>query len=238
MKKTFPTKLLLQLFQATPKELVAVECFLKGQPLPEPQRATQRSAPKQALVEGASHARNGCTQDYAFRWTGRHWKVVWCGARPFHLRNTLGARYLDYLLHKPNEPIRAFDLEVLILPEKGEARGNNSIQPDSDSRALREYRQKLCRLQDERDEARVASRGTEVERLEGQIEALKAALKDTGAADTGERAFDNVRKALRVVLEQLKSEGPEEQAFADHLQNHLSIGFECLYSQPQGRVWG
>jgi hypothetical protein len=47
-----------------------------------------------------------------------------------------------------------------------------------------------------------------------------------------------MRKAVRVVLEQLRSGGPEEQAFAEHLLTHLSIGFECLYSQPQGQIWG
>jgi hypothetical protein len=60
----------------------------------------------------------------------------------------------------------------------------------------------------------------------------------SGAADTGERARDNVRKALAVVLEQLKGGGLEEEAFAEHLRTHLSIGFECLYTQPQGRIWG
>jgi hypothetical protein len=58
------------------------------------------------------------------------------------------------------------------------------------------------------------------------------------SAVTGERAFDNVRKALRVVQEQLTSGGPEKQAFAEHPRTHLSIGFECLYTQPQGRIWG
>ena len=37
---------------------------------------------------------------------------------------------------------------------------------------------------------------------------------------------------------QLRSGSPEEQAFAEHLRTHLSIGFECLYTQPQGRIWG
>jgi hypothetical protein len=74
--------------------------------------------------------------------------------------------------------------------------------------------------------------------LEGQIAALESALKaDGGAADTGERARDNVRKAVAVVLEQLSGGGPEEKALAEHLQTHLSIGHECLYSQPQGRIW-
>ena len=45
----------------------------------------------------------------------------------------------------------------------------------------------------------------EVEGLDAQIVALESALKAGGAADTGERARDNVRKALAVVMEQLRS---------------------------------
>ena len=80
--------------------------------------------------------------------------------------------------------------------------------------------------------------GSGIARLEGEMEALRSALTGAGAADTGERAFDNVRKALRVVQEQLRNGGPEERAFAEHLRTHLSIGFECLYSHPEGRIWG
>jgi hypothetical protein len=39
---------------------------------------------------------------------------------------------LNPLLHHPNEPISAFELEVAISPEKGEARATNSIQAESD----------------------------------------------------------------------------------------------------------
>ena len=175
-------------------------------------------------------------RDYSLRWTGRDWKVIFAGGRAFRLRNILGARYLDYFLHNPNDPIQAFDLEVEVQPEKGEARVRGSLQPLSAAQALREYRQDLRRLQMER--AQAAGEPEKVARLEGEMEALKSALKGAGAADTGERAFDNVRKALRVVQEQLRSGGPEEQAFAEHLRTHLSIGFECLYTQPQGRIWG
>ena len=38
MREAFPVKLLLQLFQATPEELVAIERFLGGQPLPQRQQ--------------------------------------------------------------------------------------------------------------------------------------------------------------------------------------------------------
>jgi hypothetical protein len=70
---------------------------------------------------------------------------------------------------------------------------------------MREYRQELGRLQMET--AQAAGEPEKVARLEGEMEALESALKGAGAADTGERAFDNVRKALGVVLEQLRSSG-------------------------------
>jgi hypothetical protein len=67
---------------------------------------------------------------------------------------------------------------------------------------------------------------------------LAAALKANRAgADAGERARVNVRKAVAVVLAQLRKGGLAEEAFAEHLENQLSTGYECLYSQPEGRIW-
>ena len=216
MRESLLGKLVMVLSRATPEELAAIYRFATREP-----SESAELKPK---------------SPYVFRKVGRHWQVVCGGGRPFRLRNTLGARYLDYLLHKPNDPMPAFDLEVEVQPEKGEARARDSFQPESDPQAMREYRQELGRLQMET--AQAAGEPEEVARLEGEMEALKSALKGAGAADTGERAFDNVRKALHVVQEQLTSGGPDEQAFAEHLRTHLSIGFECLYTQPQGRIWG
>jgi hypothetical protein len=213
-----------------------MERFLKGQPLPEPQQGGRRSAPKQVLAERSSQAGTECSPVYVFRWTGRDWKVVFGGGEPFYLEDTLGGRYVNYLVHHPNVPISAFELEVAVQPEKGEARSRNSIQPESDPRARREYRQELHRLQIEKVQA--AGEPEEVARLTGEIEALEAALKGVGAADTGERARINVRKAVVVVLGQLRKRGPEGKVLAEHLRRHLSTGYECLYSQPEGRMWG
>jgi hypothetical protein len=27
-------------------------------------------------------------------------------------------------------------------------------------------------------------------------------------------------------------------AFVEHVERHLSIGLECLYSHPDGKIWG
>jgi archaellum component FlaC len=231
-------KLLLLLSRATPEELVAIYRFAMGQSWPESQPGVARTVPEPVLVDGSSQAGTQGGPAYVFRGVGRHWEVVFAGGRPFRLRNTLGTRYLDYLLHEPNEPIRAFDLEVEVQPEKGEARVRDSFQPESDAQAMREYREELGRLQGEREKARAAGHREEVERLVGQIEALESVLNESGsAANTGERARNNVRKAIGVVTEQLRDGSPEEKALAEHLQSHLSIGHECLYSQPRGRIW-
>lgn len=207
--------------------------------MPEPQQGAPRSAPKQVLAEGSSQAGTECSPVYVFRWTGRDWKVVFGGGEPLYLEDTLGGRYVNYLVHHPNVPISAFELEVAVQPEKGEARSRNSIQPESDPQALREYRQALRGLRAEREKAQATGDRGEVEGLDSQIATLELALKErSGTADTGERARINVRKAVVVVLGQLRKRGPEEKALAEHLRRHLSTGYECLYSLPEGRIWG
>jgi hypothetical protein len=246
---TFPVNLLKEVLDSTVEQQAAIERILKGQPLPDkdlevsispPRRPEMNAEGRRQKAEyglgGAPAAEGGPA--YVFRWTGRDWEVVFGGRRMFHLPNVLGGRYLNHFLHEPNQPISAFDVEVAAQPEKGEARSRNSIQPQSDARARREYGQALRRLQAEREDARGAGELEEVARLEGQIEAVAAALKGDAGADTGERARDNVRKAIAAVRAQLRRGGPEERAFEKHLRTHLSIGHECLYSQPEGRVWG
>jgi len=59
-----------------------------------------------------------------------------------------------------------------------------------------------------------------------------------GAADTGKRAFDNVRKAVGTLRKHLRLGRQQERAFEEHLRSDLSLGHECLYSTPEGRVGG
>ena len=56
-------------------------------------------------------------------------------------------------------------------------------------------------------------------------------------AATGRRAFDNVRKAVATVRKHVRQGGREERAFEDHLRSQLSVGHECMYTAPEGRVW-
>ena len=238
MRESLLGKLVLVLSRATPEELAAVYRFATGEPLESAECGVQRAEWKRGRADGSSTAGAKGGRDYAFRFTGRDWKVVFDGGEPFYLPDTLGAPYLDYLLHRPNEPISAFDLEVAVSPEKGEVRARNSIQPESDARALAQYREELRQLQAKRKELEAAGDAHALEHLDHEVTALETALTGSDhSADTGSRAFDNVRKAVATVRKHLRQGGPEERAFEEHLRSYLSLGHECMYSAPEGRVW-
>jgi hypothetical protein len=250
MRESLLGKLVMVLSRATPEKLAAVYQFATGEPLGRAEAELGKGDYETAdygLQDHGTRAReaetlvrwNGETKlPYVFRWTGRDWEVVFGGGRAFHLPNVLGARYLDYHLHRPNQPISAFDLEVAVWPEKGEARARNSIQPESDARALAQYREELRQLQAKRKELEAAGDADALEHLDHEVTALETALTASDrAADTGRRAFDNVRKAVGTVWKHLRQGGREERAFEEHLRSQLSIGHECMYSAPEGRLW-
>jgi hypothetical protein len=236
-RESLPAKLLLQLLEATTEELAAIGRYLAGRPFPDRQQAAAGSVVAQVVADDSLLAGTKAGSCHVFCWTGRFWEVVFAGGR-FHLENTLGARYLNYLLHHPNDPIAAFALEVAIEPQKGEARATTSIQRSIDVRAKREYRRELDKLRADQQNARETDDRDEVSRLDGEIEALQSALNHCGGTDdTGERARGNVRKAINVTLRSLLKGGEHERAFAEHIRQRVSKGYTCMYSQPQGRIW-
>lgn len=240
MKEALLGKLVLVLSRATPEELAAIYYFATDKPLESAGCGVRGAELKRGRADGSSTPDAKGGRAYVFRKKGGLlWEVVIDEGDRFYLADTLGARYLDYLLHHPNEPISAFDLEVAITPEKGEARALNSIQPPLDGQARREYRQTLRTLQAAREQSQATGNSSTVSRLAGEIEALESALKERGgAADAGERARLNVHKAIKVVLSNLLSRGEDERAFAKHIREAVSLGYKCLYNQPRGRIWG
>jgi hypothetical protein len=175
---------------------------------------------------------------FLFCKAGSYWRVVFDGCAEFLLPDTLGARYVDYLLHHPNRSISAFDLEVAIQPEKAEARSKNSFQEGADPEAARVYLRELTRLRREREEAAEDGQWTEADRLDEEIEALTWAVRGSGQAkDTGERARSNVNKALAAVRRRLAKGEKAEREFGEHIKRWVSVGYQCLYAHPPGPGW-
>ena len=108
----------------------------------------------------------GAAPRHLFCQVGNQWKVIFDGGAAFYLGGTLGVKYLDYLLHRPNEPISALDLEKEIQPEKARARPKTSIQKTLDEAAARAKLQELDELRAEREEAQEAGDEGRVSRLD------------------------------------------------------------------------
>jgi hypothetical protein len=224
MSATISTAFLLRVAQATPQQQAAIDRFLRGD---------------SARLSGSGPRRTG--QDgsrFLLRRAGSHWQVIFDGGAEFGLEDTLGARYLDYLLHHPNQAISAFDLEIVIRPEKAEARSRNSIQKEADPETTRAYLRELSRLRQEREEAAECGRLAEADRLDGEIEAVESAVRGgCRTGDAGERARSNLNKAVAVVRRRLAKGSAAERAFGEHIRRFLSVGYQCMYAQPSGERW-
>jgi hypothetical protein len=170
---------------------------------------------------------------------GSHWDVTFDGAKTFHLPHTLGAEYLNYLLHHPSEAISAYDLEMTIRPDKAKARPKDSVQNNLDADAIRDYLRQLDKLRAQREEATEDGDLAKADKLDGDIVAIENELKKNGQApDAGERSRGNVSKAIAAVQRRLRKGDAIEKAFGQHLESFVSRGYECSYNQPQGNRWG
>ena len=238
MRAEISSELLLRLMNATPEQYAAVERIL-GVNAECGVRSAEFSTPypTRSLIEAervtATAPRN------LFRLAGSHWMVVFDGREVFHLEDTLGARYLDYLLHHPGDVISAFDLEVAILPEKAQARARDSIQTQLDPETARSYLRELSRLRTERDAAAERGDMARTDQHDEEIEALEEALQANGreTGDAGERARNNVSKAFAVVRRRLAKGNPAEKEFGHYLEQFVSVGYECSYRMPRGKIW-
>jgi hypothetical protein len=238
MREAFPTKLLVRILEATPEQLAAFGRILDQGKAENGNAESSNGEPGTEAHTSPNPRAEREAPAYMFRRSGRLWDIIFAGGGLFHLENTLGARYLDYLFHTPNDPILAFGLEVTIEPAKGEARATNSIQAAIDPQARRDYVRALRELRADKAAAQAKGDPDEISRLEGEILALESALNERGGEDdTGERARGNVRRAIDAVVRKLLKGGKDERALAEHIRDRVSTGYECVYIQPEGRIW-
>jgi len=231
MNTAISSELLMLLAKAAPEDLAEVERFLRA-------KAKSGKCEPHGQMKAESSA-GGAPARFVFRQTGSVCAVVFAGGPEFHIPNTDGAKYLDHLLHRPNETIRAFDLELAVKPYKGEVREANSVQAAADARMQREARAELLELEAELAEAEAEGPAEKVARLNREIAQIKKFAGATAllSGDTGERARDNVRKAIGKVIARLRKGGAVEQALALHLTQSISLGYDVVYTQPAGKIW-
>lgn len=243
MRESLPGKLLIALLEASPEQYAAVERILGVKDEP----AVENGGSRREDGELESRDAYGVVREEevalasrnVFRRAGSHWDVVFNGSDEFHLEHTVGARYVDFLLHRPGEVVSSFDLEVAICPEKANARVRDSIQAQLAPDTVRSYLRELTRLRAEREAAAEGGDRARTDQLDEDIEAVEEALQSNGreTGDAGERARNNVRKAVARVIRRLNRSGQAERAFAAHLTQCLSLGFEVMYQPLAGEAW-
>jgi uncharacterized protein YhaN len=112
------------------------------------------------------------------------------------------------------------------------------VQQTLDADAVRDYLRQLDRLRGRRDEAADDGDLAAVDRLDDEMEAIESELRKNGQApDAGERSRGNVSKAVAAVQQRLLKGDESEKAFGEHLEQFISMGYECIYRQPRGNSW-
>ena len=200
---------------------------------------SREGAGLRVVTDGAVDEATGNTSDrFVYRRAGDVWRVVFDGNPEFHIADSLGARYLDWLLHRPGEMVSCFDLEKEVTPEKTMARNRDAFDFPLDPDAIRAYLREVEKLRSELDDATAKGDTAEVVRLEKEIETIEEQLKKQGRSkDTGERARDNVRQAINAVKRKLAKGDKCQKVFLQHIVEAVSTGYKCTYTQPLGRIW-
>ena len=194
-----------------------------------------------AVVWGAAVAGSGGRPAvrYLFRQAGAMCEVVFEGQPSFFFPNTDGAKYLDHLFHHPGQPIRAFELEVNILTDRGQARAPNTDQEVADEQAKREAREELPELARELAQAEAEGLTDTAARLRAEITQVSELAGEEGLLDapTHARARVNVTRAIARVVRYLRQAGPELQPFCRHIMEFILTGNEVVYNQPADTFW-
>jgi len=130
------------------------------------------------------------------------------------------------------------DLEKAVKPEKGDVRTQETFDDGLDDDAIRNYLAEVKRLRCEREQAHELGDLSTVDRLEDEIETIEAQIRREGRSfDAGERARNNVRKALDTVKRKLAKGDRSQKAFSYHVKDMVRTGYKCAYTYPQGEVW-
>jgi 7-cyano-7-deazaguanine synthase in queuosine biosynthesis len=220
------------------KRTLAADCMLRM--VHESNTVTSAPAAGSAVpVAPENIAETGA--QYLFQKSGSVWKVRFNGASEFSINDTLGAKYIDYLLHHPGDVISSLELEQEINTAKAEVRTVEVITQTHDEKSLLEYAKECRKLRAELKKLEEEGRTVEAAEAEDRLTELERILKNEDRAvlgDSGEKARGNVRKAIGVVQNSLKKMAePGAKSFALHISNHLSTGFKLSYSPPEKIIW-
>lgn len=171
--------------------------------------------------------------DYEFRLIDGQRRMSFAGATAA-LAEVKGFADIEKILAKPNEEIHCSDL-MGVVSSRGET---DSI----DERARRAYRERICELQTDLEEAERANDPGRTAKIREELDTLLDHLaKASGLGgrsrklnDPAERARSAVTWRIRSALKKIQVVHPP---LAKHLENSIRTGLFCSYSPEKPVSW-
>jgi DNA-binding response OmpR family regulator len=188
-----------------------------------------------------------------FHRDGEYWTIAYQG-EVFRIKDTVGLRYLAYLLRYPHKPIHVLELVAFIegpteaaVVGSGEERdaaalaefrvqaGLGDAGEILDPKAKAAYKQRLEELRAELEGARAYNDLGRVDKIQEEIDFLTQEIisgvglggRDRRAASPAERARVNVTRAIKAALQKLSSHSP---ALGHDLTSTINTGMFCSYT--------
>jgi len=201
-------------------------------------------APKYPVKEILSEFLHGvlpCPEDeYVFRKQGKTWLTVYDGVSK-NLIDSSGMAYIAHLLKNPGQEFTAATLRAIVAGED-EAPIPGSARERLDAQALKEYKERLADIDEQKTEAKG---NNDLARLGALDEERELLLIEVGlatgldgrtrhAADDSERARQAASIAIHRAYKSIKKENP---ALWHHLSNCLNIGMFLSYSPEHQPIW-
>ena len=207
------------------------------------------------MKQAVDQLKGQSVSDKTFHLEGEYWTIAHQGTVS-RVKDTLGLRYVAYLLRYPHRKIHALELVAAVegAPEdapKGVLAGREreaSIRVGRspgdagellDPKAKAAYKQRLEELRAELEDARADNDLGRAAKAQEEIEMLTRELlravglggRDRRAGDIAERARVNVKRAIDAAVQRISSHLP---ALGLYLAGTINTGMYCSYTPDMG----
>lgn len=195
-------------------------------------------------ARGATRPDVGPPPSGRFRRAGDVWEIAFAGDTVSRLRDAKGLAYIARLLATPDQDVHVADLIAVVGVADAEGvRKNLGATDDAiDPAAARAYAERIHDLETERDEAVSWSDEARVERLDSEIEQVRAHLATTyGLSGRARRPGDPAERMRKAVTNRIRDAltriGKESPALERFLRNALRTGIYCSYRPDRPVQW-
>ncbi|MDF3129455.1 hypothetical protein P0Y35_09645 [Kiritimatiellaeota bacterium B1221] len=176
--------------------------------------------------------------EFSYRKSGAVWEVIYEGSTPFHIKDSMGSKYVDWLLHHPGKTIPCLELEQMIQKEKEGLRSGYNRDTNMDGAGKSGVRKRLRELTMERAKLESEGREAELKELDAEVQEIENALKGANRSnDDGNRARDSVRKAIDRLYKNLNKTGAIEKSFSSYLKSKINAGYDIMFIRDSKVTW-